>query len=844
MSRETTEVHDPLSAPSIVTSTATGRSGNKSLIEVLSAIVAVGDVDAMLPIAARGVQEQFGFTAVLIGVIERRGVRLAGLYPEPHAKERRVPLDLSLFRQMPAQAGIVNPARSAREYELLGIDPDDGHLALIAPIAMPGDASAGIAVLGSPDEISGVQIREQLAILSIFIGARFHAAAQVASERNHLDRLIRLQNLTARIIRHDNLVDVDKDILEDIASVFDYTEVRIGLAHGDEIHLFRTYRDAAKRQNPSERLSSDTGFAAQVLRSGAPRFIDGPDQHNELPATLRDGVRQTICVPLRVNGDVAGVLCAMIDERRTLVVDDLGILIMLAESIGLVLANFRRLYEVERRNHQLRLVDSLVSMIAARTMIQRAIPEVVREIANRFAFQLVGIGLIKHDRLNFTLASINVPTPPLQSYASGIPIDRGISGRVARTGHPEFITDVRRDPDYIDAGWDTRSEICVPIRSSGSVIGVLNVESGDEQPLDEADLEILQIIARHLGIAFENEALLISERAARRAVEALQQVSTIVTSTLNVDEALRRIVDTLGSFFDYRYVVAGLLEGGFVVPSAAHGIALERLVPMPIGLAPAGKVAQTGERMFISNVRTDPSVHLPTFPDATSLLVVPITREGEVLGVLDVIGTVDRPVGMRDAQLLETFAQHAGIVLENAMMYEEARRMALVDPMTQLPNRRRFEQAFEAELSRARVHGSPFAVLVMDLDGFKSVNDRFGHLEGDAVLTAVGQRLARHLREQDELARYAGDEFVALLTGADAPTAMAIAERLRAAIDNEPFSTESGDRASITISAGVSVYPDHGSTMRDLLSAADNASYDAKNHGRNEIRMAPPRLQH
>ncbi|HLT18573.1 MAG TPA: sensor domain-containing diguanylate cyclase [Thermomicrobiales bacterium] len=837
MSGELSQARDLMPSLAPAASGSSDRGNFATLIDVLHAFVEVGDVDFVLRRVARQIHDRYGLTGVVIGVIEGDQVRLAGLYPDESSGVSHIPLAESIFRHLPSLADKYPVGERSRELEFLGLNEADATALHLAPIPMYGDLVAGIAAFGPAEIVKQGSFQAQITVLSIIIGARFRAAAQVASERQHLDRLIRLQNLTARIIRHDNLVDVGPDILEDIADVFDYAGVHLGLQFGDEIHFFDTYRDAARRQNQTARFDAESGLASKVIRTGLPQFVDRPAPDDGLPAEPFE-IRQVICVPLRVNGDVAGVLCATMDDRRILVVDDLGILIMLAESIGLVLANYRRLYEVERRNHQLRLVDSLLTMIAARTMIQRAIPEIVREIANRFAFQLVGIGLIKGERINFTLASVNVPMPPVPALSRGIPIDRGVPGRVIRNGEAEFIPDVRKDPDYIDAGWGARSAICVPIWSSGSIIGVLNVESGAERPLDEADLEILQIIASHLGIAFENEALLISERSMRRAVEALQQVSTIVTSTLEVDEALRRIVDTLGSFFEYRYVVAGLTEGEFVVPKAAHGIALERLVPVPLGYSPTGRVAQNGERVFIADLRAEQRIRLPQFPDATSMLVVPIVREREILGVLDVLGTVDRPIGYRDVELLETFARHAGIVLENARMYEDARQMALIDSMTQLPNRRKFQSAFEAELERAREDGTSFAVIMIDLDGFKEINDVFGHLEGDAVLTAVGQRLASRVREEDVMARYAGDEFVALLPDADTSTSMMIAERLREAIADEPFRITTGETTYLTISVGVAVYPDHGTTTRDLLNAADNAAYDAKHAGRNAIRMA------
>ncbi len=649
--------------------------------------------------------------------------------------------------------------------------------------------------------------------------------------------MIKLQNLTARIIRHDGLVDGGKDIFDDIADVFDYDAVRLGLSDDQEINYFRTYRDAVKRHSVVATTSRGSDIAGVVIRDGVPKFFNAP-QLDDDQATYPFEVRQLICVPLRINGVIAGVFSAASGGGRALVVEDLSTLMMLAESIGLVLANFRRLYEVERRNHQLRLVDSLVTLIAERTMIQQAIPEVAREIASRFAFQLVGIGLVDNGRLKFSLASTNVPMPPIRGFSSINNTHHGVIGRVFQSGRAEIIYDVRNDLDYLDTGWNARSEICVPIRASGNVIGIINVESGVERPLDDADLEVLQIIARHLGIAFENQALLSSERSTRQAVEALHQVSTIVTSTLDVDEALRRIVDTLGSNFDYRYVIAGLLEGQFVQPKAAHGIALERLVHIPVAMSSIGRVAQTGDPLFVPDVSAQSGLGLDAFPDGNSLVVVPIARDGRILGILIVIGSTDRNLAHQDLTMLQMFAQHAGVVLDNARMYQEARRMAYIDPMTQLPNHRHFQERFASDLERSQRDKRPFAVMVMDLDGFKQINDRFGHLEGDAVLIAASQRLADKLRQQDLLARYAGDEFVVLLPDTDAKAAMLIARRLCASVGGRSFEISTGESVALTVSIGAAIYPGHGVSARELLSAADKATYAAKHAGRNQAKLA------
>lgn len=810
-----------------------------ALITVLEALIDNYGSDQSVDNLAHAVKDGFGLAAVAIAHVKDRRVRYNGLSIPDSSDVLDAAIEESVFRHLdPGSDTIIGPG-VAIERRILGIDDRDDCWAHLIPVIECDNGTVAVVSFGAPNLLRSPDLRHKLAIVSLILAARVRAASQVASERSHLDRLIKLQNLTARIIRQDGLIESGPDILADIAGVFDYDSVLLALRQGEELDYFRRYRDAVKRRESAATSTLDADIAGEVVRNGVPQFFNDPwlDKEQGLYAFE---VRQLICVPLRVNGEIAGVLSAASGGSRSLVVDDLSMLMMLAESIGLVLASSRRLYEVERRNRQLRMVDSLVTLIAERTMIQQAIPEIARAIANRFSFQLVGIGLLQNERLKFTLASVNVPMPPIRGFTDGFQQNRGISGRVLRTGRAELIPDVRVDPDFVDTGWNARSEICVPIRASGNVIGIVNVESGADRPLDEADLEVLQIIARHLGIAFENEALLTSERASRRAVEALQQVSTIVTSALDVDEALRRIVDTLGSNFDYRYVIAGLTEGRFVQPSAAHGIALERLVRIPTAMSSIGRVAVDGNPLFISKLTSRTDLGLDAFPDGNSLIVVPIAKNSTILGILIVIGSHSRELTHQDTTMLQMFAQHAGVVLDNARMYQEARRMAYLDPMTQLPNHRYFQERFATDFERSEHEGNPLAVMVIDLDGFKQINDRFGHLEGDAVLIAASQRLASKLREQDLLARYAGDEFVVLLPDTDMDAALLIGQRLCDSIGNETFEIASGESATLTISVGVAASPEHGASTRELLTSADNATYAAKHAGRNRVRRATP----
>jgi diguanylate cyclase (GGDEF)-like protein len=178
----------------------------------------------------------------------------------------------------------------------------------------------------------------------------------------------------------------------------------------------------------------------------------------------------------------------------------------------------------------------------------------------------------------------------------------------------------------------------------------------------------------------------------------------------------------------------------------------------------------------------------------------------------------------------------------DARFHEEIRNRIAYDQLTGLLTKESLVVALDAELRRCLRYGLPMAVLMMDLDHFKRVNDTRGHLMGSHVLTEVGLRVREAIRSTDVAARYGGEEFLAYLAEATAAQAGGVAERIRAAIEAAPFvrSDETGRTESIrvTISIGVAQSPIHGSTVESLIAAADAALYRAKGEGRNRVCLA------
>ncbi len=177
-------------------------------------------------------------------------------------------------------------------------------------------------------------------------------------------------------------------------------------------------------------------------------------------------------------------------------------------------------------------------------------------------------------------------------------------------------------------------------------------------------------------------------------------------------------------------------------------------------------------------------------------------------------------------------------VTKRKVMEEELRFLAAHDPLTGLNNRHIFQEQLTHELERAQRYERKLSLLMMDIDHFKHINDRYGHPAGDEVLKEFAGRLQDNLRQSDFIARYGGEEFVVLLPETDVVDAHRLAERIREAIAREPFHINKQDIIPVTASVGLAAYPGHAEDGENLVSMADGALYEAKNAGRNQVRLA------
>ncbi|NUY36059.1 GGDEF domain-containing protein, partial [Paraburkholderia sp. JPY303] len=188
-----------------------------------------------------------------------------------------------------------------------------------------------------------------------------------------------------------------------------------------------------------------------------------------------------------------------------------------------------------------------------------------------------------------------------------------------------------------------------------------------------------------------------------------------------------------------------------------------------------------------------------------------------------------------NARLAHAMARTESALQELQRTNRKLEHLAATDPLTGAANRRHFIERLEAEVARAKSEGAPFSLLALDVDNFKWVNDAYGHQVGDTVLQGFVQACLDAIRPYDGVARVGGEEFMVLLPRTSLDAALAVGERIRAAIASTTFAGEVGRRVSITVSIGISQFGRDGSTIDALLRAADQRLYHAKRQGRNRV---------
>jgi len=331
---------------------------------------------------------------------------------------------------------------------------------------------------------------------------------------------------------------------------------------------------------------------------------------------------------------------------------------------------------------------------------------------------------------------------------------------------------------------------------------------------------------------------------AQREVFALHEIAQTIGSSLNMHDTVTLIGNKLHAIVPFDTCIIYVVDDRSGKAVAAHAVGdhieLFHRRRINIGDGITGWVIANCRSMCNSS----PELDLVGVPDEIAknyrgVLVSPLIREDGAFGAITLYSKGRTSYTSEHVRLLESVAQHAASALNNAITFERTKESALTDPLTELPNSRGFYMMLEQRLAECqRLNRESLALISMDIDDFKKINDQWGHAIGDRLLASVGRVIRKELRQMDILSRYAGDEFVAIMPMASHAMAETVSDRIRQAVSNLKFSVRTGKSVDVTVSAGVACFPADGETSEELLTAAARNMQKDKHARKNLISLA------
>ncbi|MCD6576945.1 MAG: diguanylate cyclase, partial [Anaerolineaceae bacterium] len=421
--------------------------------------------------------------------------------------------------------------------------------------------------------------------------------------------------------------------------------------------------------------------------------------------------------------------------------------------------------------------------------------------------------------------------------------------KMSETQQAMIIADTHEDSGWVDSEgseW-VRSFLGAPIIYQGKLMGFINLDAGVPNFFKPEHAERLKIFADYSAMAIANAKLYSETKLHAEEMSILYEISLAIAAGVGLEKTALAVFQQLKKvipvdlFYLALYEPTEKMVSFFMYQKNGERIEIE---PFCLTQKPSltQYVIQKKETIFFpdikdkdAEVKEDEFIKVPGFDNRT-FLGIPLILRGEVIGVLSVQSAQPNAYNPKQIRLVETIAQQTTNAMDNAKLFDKIQEMAITDSLTGLYNRRYFYMILDNEIKRAERYQSPLVLIMMDIDHFKNVNDKFGHLAGDQVLRSMSDICRKLLRQTDSMFRYGGEEFMIILPETNQEEALKVANRIRSTIAQNKFKINKRN-VKITVSIGVSEYGKNHTTSNEFIESVDKTMYDAKDAGRNCVRV-------
>jgi two-component system cell cycle response regulator len=427
-------------------------------------------------------------------------------------------------------------------------------------------------------------------------------------------------------------------------------------------------------------------------------------------------------------------------------------------------------------------------------------------------------------------------------YNEDINLEEGIVGWIHKYSKSLNMGNFKggfKSLNYYDKDVPVKSFLGMPVYWKDRMVGVLTVDSLQEDAFSAESEHIVKLSAMQIEDALENAQLIQQIQQQSKEFGALYDASKKMLSFVSLSDNLSGFLDLVGTFVTYETAMICLMDDAEVLRVRAFKGLKEDIVDRAVDEnSLIHWVVEHKQYLDLKRYgeknRTNPliaqNIKIPNF---SRVIIYPLVIEGRTIGSF-VLGFKNEGLSEYEKSILEILTNQACIAVSNAMLFEKVSLMATTDGLTGINNHRHFQDRLTEILERAKRYDERFALILMDIDFFKRVNDTYGHPVGDVVLKKVSNCLMSLARKVDVVARYGGEEFAIIMVQNNKEGAYKFAERLRKEVETMSVIFDAG-KVNVTVSMGIAGYPEDGQEKSKIIESADSALYKAKESGRNKV---------
>lgn len=719
---------------------------------------------------------------------------------------------------------------------------------LVIPLTVQ-DYVIGVLNLESPDtDAFDENTRRILAAFAERAALALENARLFQTIRAHAAQMIHLNDITRIALQTSDSQKMLRELACKVAQLIDADGCYITLWDETTSTTIPLAAYGPKQDSyPFNKPTQESTLTSAALQEGHPLVVADVHQTPYMSTEMADSfpLFSLLALPLVANHQKMGAVMIGFTEAHMFTPEEIALGEQAAGQIALAMAKQRSLELAQRRAQEAETLRQATMSLTSSLELQKVFDNSLNHLEQVIQYDSACVFLAEPEYLQIWSAK-NIENFE-ETKKKKFPRSDELFREIENTLRPVILPDAQTDSRFHSWGGLTNAHswMGVPLIAGNALVGILTLDRNQANAFTAEEMELAQAFANHAAIAVENARLYRATQQRARELQALHSATNSLVSTLDLQKLLEEILASARSAIPAAQAASLHLlnpDCGQLQLRVSHGFSqrdhqIETSQEIQEFLS---QILQGSKPVLIHDPRLlamiDDLSPKKRNERGASAIIAPLIQEEAAIGVLSLISYDSDAFTETDLRLLVSFASTATAAIQNAQLHSTVHHLAITDPLTGVYNRRGFSELAQKIISCTKRNQRPLSAMMIDIDFFKQVNDRYGHDIGDQILKSLAERCQMVLRESDIICRYGGEEFAVLLPDSDVQGTQIAAERLFASIAQNPIQTECGT-ISITVSIGIAGYSEKIATLEGILKCADMALYLAKQEGRNRIQI-------